>query len=88
MAVLKNSYKFVLYFINKKLNVNRKNKNGETPLHLAIKIGVFDIIKLLLENGANIKLKNKNGITPFDLADEEMRVVFNLEDIYNNMIKY
>ena len=76
------------YFIKKKLNINKKNKNGDTPLHLAIQKGDYDIIKLLLDNGANIKIKNKKGITPFDLADKEMRMVFNLEDMYNNLNKY
>ena len=88
IAVLKNNYKFVDYFIKKKLNINKKNKNGDTPLHLAIQKGDYDIIKLLLDNGANIKIKNKKGITPFDLADKEMRMVFNLEDMYNNLNKY
>ena len=88
MAVLKNSYKFVDYFIKKKLNINKRNKNGDTPLHLAIQKGDYDIIKLLLDNGANIKIKNKKGITPFDLADKEMRDAFNLEDLFNNFNKY
>ena len=88
LAVLKNSYKFVEYFIKKKLNVNKRNKNGDTPLHLAMKNGDFDIIKLLLDNGASIKIKNKKGITPFDLADKDVRLEFNLEEIYNNIHKY
>ena len=88
VAVLKNSYKFVDYFIKKKLNINKKNKDGDTPLHLAIGKGDYDIIKLLLDNGASIKIKNKKGKTAFDIADKEMRLVFNLEDIYNNSLKY
>ena len=88
MAVLKNNYKFVDYFIKKKLNINKKNKDGDTPLHLAIGKGDYDIIKLLLDNGASIKIKNKKGKTAFDIADKEMRLVFNLEDIYNNSLKY
>ena len=83
-AVLKNNIKFVEYFINKNLDINKKNKNGDTPLHLAFKIGNYDIIQLLLEHGASIKIKNKKGITPFDLADKEMRLDFNLVEIYNN----
>ena len=88
IAVLKNNYKFVNYFIKKKININIKNKNGDTPLHLAIQNGDYEIIKLLLDNGANIKIKNKKGLTPFDLADKEMRIVLNLEDIYNNHNNY
>ena len=83
-SVLNNNIKFVEYFINKKDDINKQNKNGDTPLHLAFKIGNYDIIRLLLENGANIKIKNKKGITPFDIADKEMRIDFNLGQLYNN----
>ena len=83
-SVLKNNIKFVEYFIKKNLDVNKKNKNGDTPLHLAFKIGNYDIIQLLLEHGASIKIKNKKGITPFDIADKDMRITFNLVEIYNN----
>ena len=88
MAVLKNSYKFVDYFIKKKINVNKKNKNGDTPLHLAMQKGDYDIIKLLLDNGASIKIKNKKGVTPYDLADKDIRLEFNLEEMYNNINKF
>ena len=88
VAVLKNSYKFVDYFIKKKLNINKKNKNGDTPLHLAIQKGDYDIIQLLLDNGADITIKNKKRISPYDLANKDMRLAFNLEEIYNNLIKY
>ena len=88
MAVLKNSYKFVDYFIKKKININKKNKNGDTPLHLAMQKGDYDIIKLLLDNGASIKIKNKKGVTPYDLADKDIRLEFNLEEMYNNINKF
>ena len=88
VAVLKNSYKFVDYFIKKKLNINKKNKNGDTPLHLAIQKGDYDIIQLLLDNGADITIKNKKRISPYDLANKDMRLAFNLEEIYNNLIKH
>ena len=86
MAVLKNSYKFVDYFIKKKLDVNKKNKKGDTPLHLAIKFGNYDIIKLLLDNGANIAIKNKKGLSPYDLANSKIRNKFNLEEMHNKLI--
>ena len=86
MAVLKNSYKFVDYFIKKKLDVNKKNKRGDTPLHLAIQIGNYDIIKLLLDNGANILIKNKKGLRPYDLANSKIRSKFNLEEMYNKLV--
>ena len=88
MAVLRNSYKFVDYFIKKKLNVNKKNKNGDTPLHLAFQNGDYDIIKLLLDKGGNLKIKNNKGLTPYDYASKDIRDYFNLEEIYNNLGKY
>lgn len=88
MAILKNSYKLVDYFIKKKLDVNKKNKNGNTPLHLAIQIGNHDIIKLLLDNGASIIIKNKQGKTPYDFATKDIRVAFDLEDLYKKSINH
>lgn len=87
-SVLRNNIKFVDYFIKKNLDINKKNKNGDTALHLAFKIGNYDIIQLLLEHGASIKIKNKKGISPFDLADKDMRTAFNLVEIYNNPNEY
>ena len=88
MAILKNSYKLVDYFIKKKLDVNKKNKNGNTPLHLAIQIGNHDIIKLLLDNGASIIIKNKQGKTPYDFATKDIRVAFDLEDLHKKSINH
>ena len=86
-SVLKNNAKFVEYFIKKNDDVNKKNKNGDTPLHLAFKIGNYEIIRLLLENGANLKIKNKKGYTPFDIANKEIRTDFNLGRLYNGTHK-
>ena len=87
-SVLKNNIKFVKYFINKGLDINKKNKYGNTPLHYAFKIGNYDIIHLLLENGANIKIKNKKGIRPYDIANKDIKDAFNLVEIYNNSLIY
>ena len=53
-------------------------------MHLAFKIGNYDIIQLLLEHDASIKIKNKKGVTPYDIANKNMRLTFNLSEIYNN----
>lgn len=37
----------VRYFINKNVNLNMKNKNGDTPLHLAVKNRVKTEVKIL-----------------------------------------
>jgi len=52
-------------------DVNSKDNNGNTALHLALRnLGEsydkdkFEFIKVLLENGADVNLANKDGFTP------------------------
>ena len=87
-SVLKNNIKFVEYFLKNGLDVNKKNKNGDTALHFAFKIKNYDIIQLLLEYGASIKIKNNKGITPFEVANKDIKDTFNLVEIYNNPDEY
>ena len=56
--------------------INRKDKNGNTPLHLAINNGNKAVAKLLIDNGADLNTadvssrNDKNGNTPLHLAAE------------------
>ncbi|KAK3602636.1 hypothetical protein CHS0354_034226 [Potamilus streckersoni] len=49
---------------------SRESKTGNTALHWACRLGHFEIVRLLLENGANIDLKNNFKSTPISLAIE------------------
>ena len=44
--------------------LNQVNKNGETALLIAARIGNSEIIKLLIAHGADINVKNAVGQTP------------------------
>jgi ankyrin repeat protein len=46
-------------------NVNSKNSNGCTPLHIAAFYGHVSVVKCLSELGAKIDEKNNDGATPF-----------------------
>jgi len=77
-------------------NINKKNLDGDTMLHGALRFGAsLEIIKLICESGANVNIKNEKGFTPlhesfvFPGIDEEIFKYFldNGADI-NTQTKY
>lgn len=54
--------------INKGVSVSGYNKNNVTPMHLAAKHQLVNIIKLLHEKGASINNRDNNGMTPAHYA--------------------
>jgi ankyrin repeat protein len=76
----KNNYtymNFVHMLVNagaKKLNVN-KAYNRITPLWRAIYHSDFDIIKMLIENGANVNYINSNGNSPLEYAVKHQNTI-------------
>ncbi|UYV68873.1 hypothetical protein LAZ67_6001392 [Cordylochernes scorpioides] len=50
--------------IKAKANVNDKDCDGNTPLHIASLKNHVKMVNYLLKNGANVNAKNKYGITP------------------------
>jgi ankyrin repeat protein len=49
-------------------DVNARNEDLRTPLHLASWNGRFAIVRLLLERGADIHERDIDGRTPYALA--------------------
>ncbi len=49
-------------------NVNEKNEDGHTPLHLAAQSGHKRIVELLIDKGSDVNAKNDDGDTPLDVA--------------------
>lgn len=62
-AVRNNDFHICAFFINANTELNIQNKQGKTPLFLAIIGGItnLDVILLLLKSGANPTLKNSSG---------------------------
>lgn len=50
------------------LDVNTKDADGNTPLHLAAQEGDHKKVEALLKNGADVDAKGKNGNTPLHIA--------------------
>jgi ankyrin repeat protein len=51
-------------------DVNRRDRAGNTPLHVAAYGGHALIVEQLLARGANRTLRNQAGFTPAELASE------------------
>lgn len=60
-AVEEDDIEVVKLLIETGVNVNVKNDNGDTPLHIVRNV---EIAKLLVKNGADINARNNNGDTP------------------------
>ncbi len=48
--------------------LNQANKDGRTPLSLAVSFGLRDIAELLIAQGADVQQANAAGVTPLHLA--------------------
>jgi ankyrin repeat protein len=51
-------------------DVNAKDQDGNTPLHLALKEKKEDVVKLLINKGSKLDIKNSQGETPKKLAEK------------------
>jgi ankyrin repeat protein len=49
-------------------NINSKNHNGLTPLHVASYCGESAIVNTLIEKGAEVNVKAKDGVTALHAA--------------------
>ncbi len=67
-------YDLVKLLLRNKADVNMKNGDGNTALHLACIEGSPEAVKLLLDYGADIEAKNNNGFTPLIAASFAGRV--------------
>ena len=83
LAVIGGYYDFAEYFLEKKSNVNMKNKEGNTPLHLALynKKKNKKIIDILMEYNPRLDIKNNKDEIPYDLFTDEMKVKYGIDKL-------
>ena len=70
LTATKESYNPVVtqMLISKRADVNKANRNGETPLYRATADGLSDVVTLLISNGATVNKTTLDGHTPLDIA--------------------
>ena len=65
-------------------NVNEKNEDGYTPLHLAVKSGHKRIVELLIAKGADVNAKDTRGATSLDYSTELNETFGALNEIWGD----
>lgn len=50
--------------IEKGVEVNSKDSNGETPLLIGAKFGKDNVVEVLIANHADVNSKDNEGLTP------------------------
>jgi hypothetical protein len=65
--------------LNNGLDINVRDKNGETALHKVVKKDSIKSVKELLERGANVNIKDNLGKKPLDYAKSD-EVIFLLKE--------
>ncbi len=56
------------YFLKAGLNIDKKDKDGNTALHIAVRFNNAELVDYLLSNGANPNVKNNADFYPHDIA--------------------
>lgn len=68
-AVIWNNRKAVTLLLARDVQqINTVDKHDRTPLHYAAGLGLSDITRILLENGALLDIKDENLQTPLDIV--------------------
>ncbi|KAH7304349.1 ankyrin repeat-containing domain protein [Rhexocercosporidium sp. MPI-PUGE-AT-0058] len=66
-------------------NIHRRNRQGETALHLAMKFGRLAAMKFLLASGANIHARTRSGLGVLELSHKHWVNCKNDDNLYGQI---
>lgn len=78
IAAYSNNYSAIKSFLQRGINPNVTNNEGETPIMFAILHKSIQIVELLIQYGADLTIQDKNGMQIFDYL-----ISFKNEEIEN-----
>ncbi len=81
LAVIGGYDEFVRYFIEKKADINMRNYDGNTPLHLALINKDIKIIDILMKNNPKLDIPNNKGEIPFELFTDKMKEHYGIDKL-------
>lgn len=98
---MKNVLNIINHLISYKVNINVRNKNWETILHVAVYEDLVDIVKILLDNNVNKDMVDIFGNKAFSyrnliyspktithLIDNDIQIIHNNEENMNYLLAY
>lgn len=87
-AAMNNDIKLVQYLINDGIDLNMRDKDGNTALISAAEHGHIDIVKLLIVAGANWYLRDNQGKDFFDhLYWNKKKIIYWTYDMFPGKYK-
>lgn len=63
-AIAQNDNEIVKQIVSSGFNINAKDENGETALHIAVEHGNLEIVRFLLDRSAKVNVKDKSKRAP------------------------
>jgi len=67
-----NSMAITEQLVERGLDINAQDCDGNTPLHLAMVPFQRDVAKYLVDSGADTEIKNWKGISPHTMVQQEI----------------
>ncbi|KAL6887264.1 hypothetical protein HDV57DRAFT_525688 [Trichoderma longibrachiatum] len=83
-------HKTLLEYLTKDLSadVNLRDNNSRTPLHLAMDIRSWEAFNVLIQAGAKLNVKDRDGLTPLHKARTALHLAIGSKRITEKLLKH
>ena len=81
LATIDGCAEIVHYFLEKGADINKKNNNGDTALHIALRNNNIQIIRIIMDYKPALDIPNKEGVIPFEMFSPQMKIDFDIDKL-------